>query len=502
MRREPVMRDPVTDDPINFDNAGQDLFGFGKVRYRGGDRDVVNLEVDWSRTRMHVPYDSTTYPVAGKMVLDDRQQDINAFVNLGWRHSIRGGAAGAAIGDGELFSAVYLRSTSLLYTPGSGDKPGFIFYPDTTTPYSVSENRAATTTGVRVDYALRVLDLVQLKMGAEASYVTGHENFETRGALGVSGPVVDSPVYGGDVGGYAEFRVTAGPHWEARTGVRFDNHNAPLLGNASGVSPRFRLSWFPSSATTLWIYYGRLFIPSNVEDFHVLAQAGSAGTVGLPTRPERDHYFEFDALHRFSPGVTVKFDAYRRVDSPAVDDNTLPGTALTTTINIAHVNVTGIESVLEVQPEGPLGGYLNVGLSHASALGPETGGFFPTAYPQGYFDQDHDQRLSIVASGSYTQPRWFASMTATFGSGLTSGHPEAAFNGTGLFDFNPRVKVAPSLIFSPAIGYSLATGRTFARVQLTADNVFNHKYILKGAFTSGPSIGRPRSLQLKVDVGY
>src|ERR1019366_8008191 len=28
MRREPVMRNPVTNDPINFDNAGQDLFGF------------------------------------------------------------------------------------------------------------------------------------------------------------------------------------------------------------------------------------------------------------------------------------------------------------------------------------------------------------------------------------------------------------------------------------------------------------------------------------------
>ena len=145
---------------------------------------------------------------------------------------------------------------------------------------------------------------------------------------------------------------------------------------------------------------------------------------------------------------------------------------------------------------------MNAALSHARRIGPVTGGFFPTPYPSGWFDQDHDQRLSdrrewdVRACGS-----GFASLTGIFGSGLTNGNPDAAPNETGLFDFNPGIKVAPSFIVecrSPAgIGRS---ARPRCGPELSVDNVFDHRYILKGAFTSGPSVGRPRSIQLKVTV--
>jgi outer membrane receptor for Fe3+-dicitrate len=32
------------------------------------------------------------------------------------------------------------------------------------------------------------------------------------------------------------------------------------------------------------------------------------------------------------------------------------------------------------------------------------------------------------------------------------------------------------------------------------DNLFDKKYLLKGAFFSGASVGRPRSVQAKLDV--
>jgi outer membrane receptor for Fe3+-dicitrate len=34
--------------------------------------------------------------------------------------------------------------------------------------------------------------------------------------------------------------------------------------------------------------------------------------------------------------------------------------------------------------------------------------------------------------------------------------------------------------------------------QLYVENVFDRSYLLKGAFFSGPSVGRPRSFQLKL----
>lgn len=152
-----------------------------------------------------------------------------------------------------------------------------------------------------------------------------------------------------------------------------------------------------------------------------MAAAAQGDTIGVPTLPERDNYYEADVVHKFDGGIVAKLVAYYRDNSPAVDDNTLPGTALVATVNVARVHVTGIETVLEFHPDGPFSGYINAALNHATAHGPVTGGFFPTPYPTGWFDQDHDQRLSIVASGNYS-PRWgYMNLTGIVGSGLRTG---------------------------------------------------------------------------------
>ena len=87
MRREPVVFDSTTREPINFHNHGEDLFTFGKVQYLPSTNDVVNLDVNWSQTKFEVPFDST-----GGAFSDDHQQDMNSFVNLGWRHQFPGAA--------------------------------------------------------------------------------------------------------------------------------------------------------------------------------------------------------------------------------------------------------------------------------------------------------------------------------------------------------------------------------------------------------------------------
>jgi hypothetical protein len=184
-----------------------------------------------------------------------------------------------------------------------------------------------------------------------------------------------------------------------------------------------------------------------------------------------------------------------------VDDNVLPGTALDATVNVARVHVTGLEGAVEFHPLGPLSGYVNAALSHASAHGPVTGGFFPSPYPTGWFDQDHDQRLSVVANGTWSATWGVGSLTGIFGSGLTNGRPDAAPNGTGLFDFNPGVKVAPSFILDASLGRTWTFGDRTLSAQLSVDNALNRRYELKGDFTSGPSIGRPRSVEVRVGIG-
>ncbi len=101
------------------------------------------------------------------------------------------------------------------------------------------------------------------------------------------------------------------------------------------------------------------------------------------------------------------------------------------------MRITGVEGVLEVRPSGPLSGYINAALNHAYGYGAITGGFFPTEPPAGTFDLDHDQRLSIVGSATYSPNRFYASATGIYGSGLTNGVDPGDCGcsyGTGLFD--------------------------------------------------------------------
>jgi outer membrane receptor protein involved in Fe transport len=221
-----------------------------------------------------------------------------------------------------------------------------------------------------------------------------------------------------------------------------------------------------------------------------------------PTLPERDHFVEVGFVHRFPAGVVAKISGYYKSSAPGIDDNTVPGSAITTSVNIDQVKITGIETVVEVRPSGPVSGYLNLAINHAYGHGPITGGFFPRDDPQGYFDLDHDQRLSAVANLNYAARRLYLSLSGIYGSGLTNGNdPDPATFGRGLFDFNRDIKVDPSFILNGSAGYSLSLGHAVLRPQLYVDNIFNRKYLLKGAFFSGASYGRPRSVQVRMAIG-
>ena len=227
------------------------------------------------------------------------------------------------------------------------------------------------------------------------------------------------------------------------------------------MSPRIRLNFYPSPSTTVYAYYGRLFMPTNIEDLRAITSVAQGGAAASPTLPERDNFYELGIVQRLPGGVIAKLSAYHKDSKPGIDDNTVPGSAIVTSVNIAAVKVTGVEGVVEFRPQGPISGYLNAALNHAYGDGAITGGFFPNQPPSGFFDLDHDQRLSVVGSATYSPSRLYFSGTGIYGSGLTNGVNPADCNcsyGTGLFDFNRGIKVAPSTIFNFSAGYSLVAG--------------------------------------------
>jgi len=490
MRQEPVMFDPVTFAPVNFHNHGEDLFGFGKLQWLPSRTDFVNLDLNLSRTKLEVPFDST-----GGVVVDDHQHEVNGFENLSWQHDV--GAGGSP--RWSTLAAVFHRHGSLDYLPGSGDTPQFVFFPDPT-PYNLQEQRNFNTSGAILDVTGHPSHDLEWKVGGQASLTTGHENFSTTDATGAPGPASDSDLKGHDLGVYAQAVLLPIEQLEIRPGLRYDTHEAPFAGTQDQVSPRLKISWLPSPATTVWIYYGRLFIPTNIEDLRAITSVADSGVVAEPTLPERDHFFETGVVHRFPAGIVGKLSAYHKRSAPGIDDNTVPGSAIVTSVNIDQVRITGVEVAVEAHPPGPISGYLNAALNHAWGHGPITGGFFPTQTPEGNFDLDHDQRLSIVASVTGSARGAFVSATAIHGSGLTNGEDPDASYGTGLFDFNRSIKVSPNTIVNASAGYAFAVGQVTLRPQVFVDNLFDSKYLLKGAFFSGASVGRPRSIQAKIDV--
>jgi len=492
----------------NFSNYGQDAYGFGKIQYTPTGHDVVSLDANWSRSHFQTPFDSS----AG--VIDDWEQDINDFVNLGWQHS----AMGTADRGTELFASAFYRHGSLNYVPGGSDQPSFTFAPDTT-PYNISEDRTFDIYGVKADYTVHLSEPLTFKFGTLSTLTRGSENFHAFNASTANGPTSASPLDGNDVGVYAETQIAPSDQWQLKAGVRYDSHYYPVSATAHAtadqVSPRLRLSFFPDPATSLWIYYGRQFIPTNIEDLRAITSASQGGVVSAPTLPERDDFYEVGLTHRFPAGVVLKLSGYHKKSSPGTDDTQVPGTAITTDVNIAQIRVTGIEGVLEVRPPGPLSGFLNVAIAHAYGYGAVTGGFFTATPPQQPFDLDHDQRLSSTVGVSYARKGLLVTATGIYGSGLNSGvvpnSPSlpnydstlatTAPLGKGLFDFDRPFHVSPSFIVNATAGYTFLLGNVEVRPQVFVDNLFDLKYTLKGAFFAGAQLGKPRTFQFKVTLG-
>lgn len=510
MRREPIVVDTLTNKPINFHNDGHDQFGFLKLQYTPGATDVMTLELNASRTHFQVPYDSS-----GGTRLDDSQTDHNSFVNFGYRHLFGSGPTTDESAPSELFFGAFFRNGGLNYTPGAVDQPSLTFGADTTTTYNVFENRAFNTVGTKLDYSMRALSNVELKFGALTSKTSGHENFTLTDPTGGHQPIESiSGLDGYDFGVYAQSAINFSDKFEIRPGVRFDSHVAPFAGNQHQVSPRLRLNFFPDPANTVYLYYGRMFVPTNIEDLRSITFSAQQNQATVPTLPERDNYYEAGYIHRFPAGVVGKFSGYYKQSSPGIDDNTVPGSSITTSVNLHDVKITGLETVLEVRPDGPLSGYLNASIIHAYGDPPVYGGFFFLDQPNNnFFDLDHDQRLSLVGGLTYSARSFYVSTTGIYGSGLTNGitpdssvhtdqpgQPAISHYCTGLFCFNKEFKVAPNYIQNVSAGYTFIVGNSTLRPEVYVDNVFDHRYLLKGAFFSGASAGRPRSFQFRMNV--
>lgn len=218
-----------------------------------------------------------------------------------------------------MFIGLFYRAGSLRYTPGSNDQPAFFFFPDTTTPYTIRENRNFNTVGIKADYSFHPARELEFKLGTLTQFTSGREDFVTTSATGQTGPSSNSALKGYDMGGYAQTAYSPVEQFEIRTGLRYDAHNAPFAGTTTQLSPRIRLNFYPNLANTLYLYYGRLFVPTNVEDLRAITTVAQGGVAADPTVPERDNFLKLALSTAFRSGW---FQSSRRILSRALPEST------------------------------------------------------------------------------------------------------------------------------------------------------------------------------------
>lgn len=488
---------------------GFDYFLYGKADYLLSDKDYLTLNLNYGVTNTQIPYDSVevggTNPPQAQ---DDNQYTTNAFQTLSYFRTI----SSEVDRESNLMVAGFAREGGLIYTPGGIDMPTI----DNVAGNSdvISEDRSYTTLGIRTKYDNRLSHQFMYAAGFNFDNTVGHEDFgpvdtttgEQYSQVNLpNAPHTSNSYTGTNFGAFLESEIHPWEWTRFDVGLRYDQQVSPDVGFQSQVSPRIRWNFLIDESNYASLYYGKLFMPTNLDG---LSSIGSliyphnvyGDTLG-GTKAERDEFYEADYVHTFDFGLRMKTDYFYKYASPGVDDATIGTSAIKSPVNIASVYTQGIELGLSYSsPNTPFSGYLNSSIIHAYGVGTLSGGFVPFASDGPATDLDHDQRLSVVASLNYQPSDWYANVVGIYGSGLTNGNPQGLSYGTGLFDFNQAEHTTPSWIFNIGGGYTFhLQGSSTISPSLYVGNLFDNEHLLKGAYFSSAYWEEPRSIILKVD---
>ena len=477
--------------PRLFHDHGFDSFLYGKFDYILSNVDYLTCNLNFGRTNTEVPFDPSL------SIASDVQVTGNSFQAVSYFRALNSDIDR----ESNLFIGGYLRQGGLQYTPGSIDPPTFQFAEHPGKNYLLAEDRTFNTTGVRSTYDIRFSHEVMIKTGLNFSGTTGRENFTSRDSLNNPGPAIVTDFAGSDFGIFGETAWLVSDWTSLDIGVRYDQHIAPDVPIQRQISPRIKWNFNIDAFSSAYVYYGRLFMPTNIEGLRSIARNVSNSV--MPTFAERDAFFEAVYTNSFPFGLRLKLAAFHKHAAPFTDDATLGSSAIKTPFNIEIVNTNGVELALSYGvPLLPLSGYVNSSVIHAIGSGALTGGFLPPGSDGPATDLDHDQRLSIALGINYQPADWFINLEAIYGSGLSNGYPgNVSVYGTGLFDFNTPAHTSPSTILNLGAGHTVHTSsEATIEPSVYITNLLDHSHLLKGAYTTGASWEERRNVVMKIAV--
>jgi hypothetical protein len=277
--------------------------------------------------------------------------------------------------------------------------------------------------------------------------------------------------------GYLVDNIRLG-RWQFSLGGRLDAYR--FLVNGNQFQPRLGVSFnIKETGTVLRASYNRTYQTPPIENLLLSSSAQAAvlapqavrealGNVAVPLRPERQDFYEVGLQQALFGRISLNASYYHKAATDQQDNNNFFNTGIIFPITLAKIRVNGAEGRIVLPRWRGFSGSVNFTHYRAISTPPFTGGLFlgndaVEALSAGPFVIDHDQTLSVSATGTYTSRRGFyATLNTRYDSGLVANasDPEEVAADPDYSDLLPYVRLnqtparaAPRTITDIVLGY-------------------------------------------------
>jgi len=224
------------DQPVQelFNDHGFDYTLYGKLDYLIDDKDFLTVNMNYSQTQTQIPFDS----VEG--IDFDTHNSYNSFQTLSFYHTISDEVDRAS----DLFAGFFVREGGLKYDSSPYDQTLQYIDNDSSTAYTVNQNRSFVTYGTRLKYSEELSHHFSYAAGLDFSVTNGTETFDFRDSAG-TGPVNSTNFTGSNFGLFVQAVIHPFEWTRLEAGLRYDQVIAHIILLQDQISPRLKLSFFP-----------------------------------------------------------------------------------------------------------------------------------------------------------------------------------------------------------------------------------------------------------------
>jgi outer membrane receptor protein involved in Fe transport len=456
------------------DSAGlSDLFL--RTITRLSPHDTLALNYSNQYNSYQIPINLTQTPVDSIVNVpsqDDVQLENSSFGSLNYTHTSAGGSA-------YLQAIPWFRSSRVRYLGDlANDVQAQDFSDDDCAPAAppcslsgLNQDRSATSFGLRTAYG-HDTGSHSFKAGIEGSA----ENFTSAETIVSAGmtPFFDNVAqHGSAYSAYAQDKWTPSAAFSLQAGLRYDYSNGFVQGNQ--LQPRIGANLRVAPATTLHVYYGRMYGAPSLEDTRRDAVVAGGGTPAgaLPVydlKPQTESYYEAGVAHAFGGGVDGYVNVWQRNVWNVLDTTQIFPTPIFAVFNNALGLAHGFE--LRLQGHSASAAWYLSGTFSQSVAGGISGGTFlfpPDAISDTSLQpEDHDQAVAIKDGYTWHFGRdrqYYASLGSDYGT----GYPIEFENGTG--------RLLPHLTFDASLGRKATPHQLGFSANIL--NLSSYQYIIK-----------------------